>query len=160
MRGKTCCFSGHRRLPPERREAIAAATEAAVRTLIAEGFCYFGVGGAVGFYTLAAETVLRLREDFPQIRLIAVLPCADQAVYWSAEDRFVWERIRERADKVVCLRERYTPDCMKERDRHLVDHSDVCVCYLTQYGGGTGYTVSYAVRRGLRVVNVAEEPCF
>ncbi len=156
MRERTCCFSGHRAMPREKRATIAAATERAVRALIGEGYCYFGVGLAIGFDMLAAETVLRLRQEFPHIRLIAVLPCADQAVGWSERDRAAWKRVIAAADKVVCLQERYTPDCMKARDRHLADHSSVCVCYLTQYGGGTGYTVGYASRQGVRIVNVAE----
>ena len=45
---------------------------------------------------------------------------------------------------------------MQKRDRYLVDDSSVCLAYLTRATGGTAYTVNYARRRGLRIVNIAE----
>lgn len=155
MRDMTCCFTGHRRLPPYDRDVLEARLERTLRRLIADGFTYFGAGGAVGFDTLAAQTVLRLREEFDHIRLILVLPCANQADGWEEHDRLLYEQIRSRADKVVYISEEYTDDCMKRRNRHLVDHSAVCVSYLTHYGGGTGYTVQYAEKCGVRVINIA-----
>ncbi len=44
---------------------------------------------------------------------------------------------------------------MFKRNRHLVDHSGVCVCYLTKERGGTAYTAQYAQRQGLEIVNTA-----
>lgn len=44
--------------------------------------------------------------------------------------------------------------CMHERNRRLVDNSAVCVCYLTQPAGGTHYTVEYARRQGLSIINL------
>ena len=64
MKSKTCCFTGHRILSAEQSQALAGRIERAVRLLYARGVCYFGAGGALGFDMLAAETVLRLREEF------------------------------------------------------------------------------------------------
>lgn len=41
------------------------------------------------------------------------------------------------------------------KNRHLVDNSSVCVAYLTRSGGGTAYTVEYAKKHGLKVINIA-----
>ena len=49
----------------------------------------------------------------------------------------------------------YTRGCMHERNRHLVDNSSVCVCYLNRESGGTAYTVRYARERGLEIINLA-----
>ena len=155
MRDLTCCFTGHRRLPPFEVEELEARLERTLRRLIRDGFTYFGAGGAVGFDMLAAKTVLRLREEFAHIRLILVLPCENQTDGWSVADKAEYERIRCAADKVVCLEKTYTDDCMKRRNRHLVDHSAVCVCYFKEYGGGTGYTVQYAEKQGVEVINIA-----
>lgn len=38
------------------------------------GYIYFISGMALGFDIIAAETVLQLKKDFPQIKLIAALP--------------------------------------------------------------------------------------
>ena len=84
-----------------------------------------------------------------------MLPCENQADGWSEEEKAVYERIKRDADKTVYVSRAFTEDCMKRRNRRMVDHSAVCVCYLTHYGGGTGYTASYAQRQGLRVINLA-----
>lgn len=86
---------------------------------------------------------------------ILVLPCVSQADRWSHTDRWVYEKIKTQADKVVCISKEYTQDCMFKRNRHLVDCSGVCVCYLTKPSGGTAYTVKYAASGGLTIVNIA-----
>lgn len=156
MKEQTCCFTGHRQIPLAQRARIAAALEARVRELIAQGFCYFGAGGALGFDTMAAETVLRLREEYPAIRLILVLPCADQSARWAQEDVLLYEEIKQKADKCVCLAPHYYNGCMQARNRRLVDESAACICYMTDEKSGTGYTVRYAQKSGLAVYNVAK----
>ena len=44
---------------------------------------------------------------------------------------------------------------MHERNRYLVDNSGLCLCYLVKRGGGTYYTVQYAKKQGLPVINLA-----
>ena len=51
----------------------------------------------------------------------------------------------------------YTRGCMHKRNRHLVDHSGVCVAYLTESRGGTAYTVDYARKNGVPVINLGEK---
>ena len=118
---------------------------------------YFGAGGALGFDTLAAQIVLSLKETYPTIKLILVLPCLSQSDAWSLEDKSIYENIKGRADKVVYTSRDYTRGCMHKRNRHLVDNSSVCICYLTEKTGGTAYTVDYAKKNGLLVVNTAEK---
>lgn len=157
MQSKTCCFTGHRSLPENRRNEIAARLEETIESLIHSGYLYFGAGGALGFDTICAQTVLRLRQSYPQIKLILVLPCVSQADRWSSADRAVYQEIMGQADKVVYTSQEYTRDCMFKRNRHLVNYSSVCICYLTKGYGGTAYTVDYARKHGLRIINIAEE---
>ena len=65
MRSKTVCFTGHRELPTDDLPEISKRLEDTLVALIEQGYCYFGAGGALGFDTLAAQTVLRLRERYP-----------------------------------------------------------------------------------------------
>lgn len=157
MREQTCCFSGHRELPTGlKRWKLAKELEKAVIEQIENGVRFFGAGGALGFDTLAAKTVLKLREKYPDIKLILVLPCTTQAKRWSAEDVEEYERIKAQADKVVYTSQEYTKGCMFKRNRHLVENSSVCICYLTRDTGGTAYTVKYAQSKGLRIFNLAQ----
>ena len=73
MRESTCCFTGHRELPDQELNYIKAELEKTITNLIDRGIRYFGTGGAWGFDALAAKTVLKLRQQYPHIRLILVL---------------------------------------------------------------------------------------
>ena len=153
---EACCFTGHRKLPANRIAEIMERLEEEIERLIRKGVRDFLAGGALGFDTLAALTVLKLRNVYPDVRLVLMLPCRDQTRYWSAHDVSVYETIRERADKVTYIAQRAHPGCMHARNRALADNSSWCVCFLVEPRGGTKYTVEYARRKGLRVINVAD----
>lgn len=156
MRDKTACFTGHRKIASEQQRIVAERLKQTVEKLILNGYCYFGAGGALGFDTLAAECVLYLKKQYPQIKLILVLPCKTQTRGWDSEDIAIYEQIKAQADKVVYTSEEYTRDCMFKRNRHLVDNSSVCIAYLTESKGGTAYTVNYAKQKKIQVINLAE----
>ena len=56
---------------------------------------------------------------------------------------------------MVYTAQQYARGCMHKRNRHLVDNSSVCVCYLNRESGGTAYTVDYAEKQGLEIINLA-----
>lgn len=154
---KTVCLTGHRKIPPESFPEISRRLEAVLIQLMKKGYQYFGTGGALGFDTLAAQTVLKLKTVYPSSKLILVLPCESQADHWEKEDRMLYEDIKGKADKVVYTSKTYFRGCMYKRNRHLVDNSSCCICYLTKETGGTAYTVHYAKEKLLTIYNVAKE---
>ena len=157
MREKTCCFTGHRDLPAAEYKQIASRLEQTVDGLIQfAGTQRFMAGGALGFDTLAAQTVLKLRREYPHIKLILILPCRSQTRGWNENDVKTYETVKAAADEVLYTSEEYTRGCMHKRNRHLVDHSGICVCYLTESKGGTVYTVNYARKSGVPVINIGE----
>lgn len=156
MRELTVCFTGHRKLPFMQLHSIEKRLKDEIISLIEQGYRYFGAGGALGFDTIASQAVLEAKKEYSQVRLILVLPCLSQAERWSDKDKAVYEDIKGQADKVVYISQEYTRDCMFKRNRHLVDGSSVCICYLTEQTGGTAYTVDYAQRCGLRIINIAK----
>lgn len=155
MKEKTCCFTGHRDIPILQLPIIKSKLKKTIIEYIEKGYCYFGAGGAMGFDTLAAQTVLKLKETYPQIKLILVLPCLTQTRGWKETDVKEYERIKSLADKVVYTSQEYTRGCMFKRNRHLVDFSSLCIAYLTKDEGGTAYTVKYAKQSGLNIINLA-----
>lgn len=156
MKNQTVCFTGHRKIPPEQVDALTRQLKSTLIQLISDGYRYFGAGGALGYDTLAAQTVLELKTQYPDVKLILVLPCLSQTRGWSARDIEIYEDIKNKADKVVYTSQEYTKGCMHKRNRHLVDNSSVCVCYLTESTGGTAYTVDYARKNQLTVINLGE----
>jgi len=152
---KVACFSGHRKLPQDCTE-LRTNLEKAIITLIEQGVVFFGNGGAVGFDALAATTVLKLKEDYPHIRLVMVLPCPpeEQSLKWSEEQKKRYYELLDKADKVRVLSSRYTSSCMLDRNRHLVDCSAYLICYLRENKGGTFYTVNYAEKHGRNILRI------
>ena len=120
------------------------------------GVAIFYAGGAIGFDALASEAVIERRAVHPDIRFVIVMPHKGQAKRWNAEEKTRHEYIKGSADEVICLAEHYYRGCMQRRNRYMVDRSSVCICYLTQDTGGTAYTVRYARKQGLSIINLAE----
>ncbi len=154
-KSKVACFSGHRILPNDCIE-IQSSLESAVKELIEQGVVFFGAGGALGFDMLAEEMILKMKEQYPQIRLVLVLPCppVQQTLKWNDSQRKRYNDILERADKVRILSAEYTQNCMLDRNRHLVDNSGHLVCYLRNNRGGTFYTARYAEQKGLNILRI------
>jgi len=155
MKSQTCCFTGHRTIDAKAFSHIQKCLENEIENLIQQGICCFCAGGALGFDTMAALAVLKLRPKFSHIRLLLILPYRSQARGWSKKDRRTYNHILGKADEAVYTSEYYYAGCMHKRNRYLVDNSEVCLCYLTAEKGGTAYTVGYAREKGLRIINLA-----
>lgn len=157
LRNKTCCFTGHRDIPERDRVQICQRAERIIRQLYSRGVRYFGVGGAIGFDTMMAQLLIKLREeDLPDIKVILVKPFEGYTSRWSNEQKQQYEILLPRYDKVVCVSDSPSRQAYLARNRHLVKHSDFCIAYCTRATGGTAYTVEYAWQLGVTVYNVAE----
>ena len=155
-REKTACFTGHRQLK-EPYEVLFLKTRREVEGLIQRGYIYFAAGGARGFDALAADVVLKLKEKYPYIYLILVLPFFNQYVKekgWSREEIERYERHKKYASQVVYTQEAYSSGCYYKRDRCLVDISSVCIAYQYKNTGGTAYTANYALKQGAEVIRL------
>lgn len=152
---KTVCFSGHRVFYNPKAE-IEKSLEAAIRKCIENGSERFIAGGALGFDTLAAWTVIRLKREFPQIRLILALPCppAEQTLKWTVEQKNEYQEILELADEVNILAKSYTSNCMLDRNRYMVDNSSKLINYLRSDRGGTKFTVNYGKKQGIELIDL------
>ena len=152
--GMTVCFTGHRRISYSDAMKLPALLETVLTDLIRRGAVTFRAGGAIGFDTVAALKVLELRETHPHIRLELILPCRNQTDRWEDTAVRTYQYILERADDHRFLFNTYFEGCMLERDRCLVEGSDVCVAFCNRSRGGTAYTMTQALRSGLEVINI------
>ena len=152
---KRCCFTGHRDIPAGKYVKTMQLLRQHILRLYTEGYTVFNAGGALGFDTMAAQAVLKLKETFPQVQLHLYLPYPRQSEKWSKADKAVYEHILQHCDKVTYAAPEYTPGCMNNRNRALVDNADLCIAYCTETTGGTVYTMNYALDNGVDVVNIA-----
>lgn len=153
---QTACFTGHRIIATEDLPLITKRLDKVIAELVGQGLIFFGVGGALGFDTLAAHAVLRARERNFAIRFIMVLPCHNQHKYLTETDKQAYRQLLNTADKVVCLSEVYYDGCMKKRNLHLIQHSSVCVAYMKHERSGSAQTVRLAREHGLAIINLAD----
>lgn len=160
-------FSGHRTFknispdndlfagPGDRTPAaVSQRVRETVMALHGEGYRHFLCGMAEGFDLLAAEAVIELKRDLPELRLVAVIPFPGQAAGFDIRTRERYDGIVACCDDTVTICHSYGTDCFHRRNDHLIDHSDVLVCYFNGSKGGTAYTVRRALKARLRVINL------
>lgn len=156
---RTVCFTGHRTIA-EDKEKLSARLYALLERLVTEQkIMDFYTGGAVGWDALAALTVLKLRESYPEVKLHLVLPCPfeEQSAKWNEAQKAEYQHILGLADSVEQVSDRYYIGCMKARNARLVElASDYCICYWNpkDFRSGTGQTVRMAQKKGIEVINL------
>ncbi len=150
----TVCFTGHRKIDKPAAFYIPTKLKKAVEELIAKGASHFKCGGALGFDTVAALCILELKDKYPNIMLDLVLPCKDQSNIWGEQDKRVYRHILANASSIEYVTDRYNSHCMYERNRRLVNGSQVCICYVGKSSGGSAYTMGYAIKEGLEIINL------
>lgn len=155
-KGIGVCFSGHRKIPSDKIDALCEMLDDVIEQLIKNGKGVFMAGGAIGFDTVAAFRVLAAKEKHPDIKLVLVLPCRDQTDRWtSLKNLNEYKILKDNADSVIYIKDFYDASCMHERNKYMVDSSSCCVAYLTSASGGTASTVKYAKKQGVPVINLA-----
>lgn len=154
-KAKACCFTGHRVIPKTEYNNIEKTLKRLIAILVNRGIIYYYVGGALGFDTLVARTIISMKKYYNDIRLISVLPCKNQTKGWHKNDIDMYYYIIEHSDDIIYTAEYYSKDSMFKRNRYLVDNSNLCICYSTRNFGGTYYTINYAKSTGIKVINIA-----
>jgi uncharacterized phage-like protein YoqJ len=155
-RSKTVCFTGHRpnkiggyNANHPQRVAVRDRLGAYIREAIDDGFDTFISGMALGIDMDAAEIVIKLREYFPQIKLIAAVPFEGQEGMWPAQSKRQWSDILAECDAVhyVCD-PGYAAWKMQKRNEWMVDHAARVIAVWDGTAGGTGNCVNYACKAG------------
>ena len=131
--------------------------------LYSKGVREFHAGGALGFDTVAAVTVIDLKRYHPDMKLILNLPYRNQSEKWKASETAKYDYVIKNADKIV-----YTfygdvdnrADSRKyllKRNRDMVDCSAYGIVYFSgEEKSGTGYTVRYAKEKNCEIINIYE----
>lgn len=159
---KCCAFTGYRpaKLPWGYDEKDAGCVEFKFRLresleyLIGQGYVDFLSGGALGFDLMAAEMVLSLREKYPWIRLVMVIPFDGQADKWADAQRRRWLAVIEASDRVVHISHGYERGVFFRRNHYMVERADLLLAAFDGQPGGTAGTIEYAKRHGVRVLRL------
>ncbi len=164
-RERTCCFTGHRaeKLPWKNDERapgcqrLKTAIEDVLSSLYAAGCRHFICGMATGADMYFGEAVAALREEHPDVTLEAAVPFSGQEKRWPVFWQRRYFRLAEACDTVTVVHQTYTPTCMMDRNRYMVDRSAILIAAYNGAPGGTQATVRYALRQGLQVIELPVE---
>lgn len=147
----TCAFSGHRIL--KIYDFDPSLLDRVILNLIKSGTQNFLCGMALGFDMAAAESVIQYKERYG-VKLTAVLPCKNQSENFGAAATERYNAILAKCDEVITLADEYYKGCFHARDRYLVENSDALVCFLRKKSGGTFYTVNYAKKLNIPLIEL------
>lgn len=154
---KSVCFSGHRasKMPFDEKgiehERLETILKLEIIKLVRDGYVDFYAGGQNGIDLLCSMLVLNVKEELDAtINLHVILPYRDIDKGFSQSEKDQFHFVKKEAYEVVCLNERYTPNCYRQRNQYMVDRSDLllAVCHSKQ-SSGTGMTIRLAEKAGI-----------
>ena len=138
MEGKSCFFIGHR----DADERLLPRLELVVDRLIREeNVRYFYVGGYGSFDRLAAAAVRRMKQKYPDITLMLVLPYHPSERPTEAPEGFDGTYHPEGLERTP---RRYS---IVRANRIMVDSCDWLVCYVRHGVSNSRKLLEYAQRR-------------
>ena len=150
-----CCFTGHRpnKLDYSENE-IKPLLETAIDNAISDGYVTFIAGMAEGVDIWAAEIVLEKKKENKDLHLICAVPHPGFEKRRSQYEKERYEYIIKNADYVTTISDNYYRACYQKRNIWMVNHSSLVIAVFNGTASGTKNTVDYAMKIGVRVVNV------
>lgn len=147
-----CCFTGHRPQKLSRSEIeIKRDLERAITGTIDKGCHTFITGMAYGVDIWAGEIVVRLRQENPNLHLIAAVPFPGFESRWSNEWKRAYVALLEKADLVRYICPFYNAGAYQRRNEWMVDHSAYLIAVFNGEPSGTKNTIDYATKCGICV---------
>lgn len=112
-----------------------------------------------GLDFIAAQKILKQKQENPQVILECAIPHENQAQYWPEPVRDAYFDILERCDKEHLLQCPYTPGCMFERNEYMVRQSDYLLTVWSGRRGIVKRTVELARSRRVPVIVIDPITC-
>lgn len=151
-RKRRCCFTGHRPQKLIRSEiAIKRDLENAILKAIDMGYQTFITGMAYGVDIWAGEIVVRLRQQDPDLHLIAAVPFPGFESRWSNDWKEAYTDLLEKVDLVRFICPSYNAGAYQRRNEWMVDHSAHLIAVFNGEPSGTKNTIDYATNCGISI---------
>ena len=149
--GKSCFFIGHR----EADEQLLPRLELEIERLIAlENVRYFYVGGYGGFDRIAASAVKHVKQKYPDITLMLVLPYHPADHPTETPNGFDGTYYPDGLENTP---KRYA---IMRTNKIMVDTCNYLVCYVNHGASNSRKLLEYAKQREIkgliRIINISE----
>ena len=139
MKEKICCFCGHRDCDSLMREQIK---EKITNLIENQDIITFYSGGMGNFDMLCGSVVRELKHKYKNIRLCLIAP------YMAKKLNTDKEYYAEMYDEIIIpdLGDVHYKRAITERNKWMVNCSDVVLCYVARSSGGAYRMREYGVR--------------
>ena len=167
---KSAAFTGYRisKLPFEVTEEnvnkLKETIKNTVKELYSEGFCFFYSGMCNGVDIWAAEAVLEVKNEIPDISLICAVPFEGHSDKLKGKELQQYNEILSKAYRTDVLKGRVMykelARAFNERNKYMVDnsHALIAVCNgENMTPGGTANTVKMAKKKGIKIIFIDPE---
>lgn len=115
----------------------------------------FITGMALGIDQWAGRIVLKLKQTYPHIKLVAAIPCANHSSKWNKESQQEWMNITDKCDYIHYVSmEDYTHWCMQKRNEWMVDNSKYVIACHDGSKGGTYNCKQYAIKKDKHITTI------
>lgn len=142
---ETAVFIGHSECYGVSRSDV----EKAIISLIEKGVTDFLSGGQGGFDRMCAGCVKKLKQDYPQIRNILVIPYLTFSIF----DKDYFDEIVYPDD----FEKYHFKAAIPARNKYMVDNATYAICYVTHGWGGAAQTYQRAIKKNLTIINLANK---
>jgi uncharacterized phage-like protein YoqJ len=95
-------------------------------------------GMALGVDQIFALAVIEHKKTYPDCKLIAAIPCPEQACKWPLPSQKLYLEILAKCDYSKYISEKYDNSCMKVRNNWMVKQ---CTSAIAVYDGSPGGTM-------------------
>ena len=150
---RTCCVTGHRDIPENKRAYVEAELRKEILSAIEDGYTRFISGFAEGADLTFAAIVAELKAQGHSLFLEAAIPHASR----MENKNQLFQKLIPTCDDVKVLCGSYSRGCYFVRNRYMVDESSrVIAVYNGQKSGGTFFTMQYARKQGrtFRIIKI------
>lgn len=179
---KSIAFTGHRPAQLggyDENNPTAVGVKTKLKELILQaydaGYRTFITGMAMGIDQWAGEIVAELKNEYPDIKLIAAVPFASQSNIWHPKTKQSWLNILTSCDEIYLID--IQPDTsitldelidlsnvknidskhtitrkLDKRNQWMVDRADSMIAVFKNIPGGTANCIKYAQSKGKRII--------
>jgi len=118
----------------------------AVENCVKSGYSVFMSGGQGGFDRLSATAVYRVKQSFPHIKNILVIPYLSFRIF----DENIFDEIVYPND----FEKYHFKAAIPARNRYLIDNADLAITYVRHTWGGAATTYAYAKKQHLKMIEL------
>lgn len=104
--------------------------EKAIVKALDSSYRKFFTGMVDGFDLVAAETLLKIKEEYPQYKDIYITAVIPYPEYSCSENwQKLFDIVKSCANQIIYISPKYTNDCFQMRNQYIIDNSSYMICF-------------------------------